>query len=73
MVIAGLDVVASAELTDIGTDHFYAAMLEVDPVEGLRLSEMGAISCRRATSPSCGERLIGRKPRFSRQGPLRPR
>ncbi len=59
---AGLGVVASAELTDIGTDHFYAAMLEVDPVEGLRLSEMGSHFLQRGDVPITWGEVVGQKP-----------
>ena len=59
---AGLDLVASAELTDIGTDHFYAAMLEVDPVEGLRLNEMGSHFLQQGDVPIMWGEVVGRKP-----------
>ena len=68
MVIAGLDVVASAELADIGTDHFYAAMLEVDPVEGLRLSELGRHFLQKGDVPIMWGEVIGRKPSFQSAG-----
>ena len=59
---AGLGVVASTELTDIGTDHFYAAMLEVDPVEGLRLSEMGSHFLQQGDVPIMWGEVVGQKP-----------
>ncbi len=62
MLAAGLDVLASAELADIGTDHFYAAMLEADPVEGLRLSEMGSHFLQKGDVPIMWGEVIGRKP-----------
>ncbi len=58
---AGLDLVASAELADIGTNHFYAAMLEVDSVEGLRLSEMGSHFLQKGDVPIIWGEVIGRK------------
>ncbi len=59
---AGLDVVASAELTEIGTDHFYAAMLEIDPADGMRLNEMGRHFLQWGDVPIMWGEVVGRKP-----------
>jgi cyclopropane fatty-acyl-phospholipid synthase-like methyltransferase len=59
---AGLDVVASAELTEIGTDHFYGAMLEIDSGEGMRLNEMGSHFLQQGDVPIIWGEVVGRKP-----------
>ncbi len=62
MTAAGLEVVVCAELTEIGTDHFYAAMLEVDPAVGMRLNEMGRHFLQWGDVPIIWGEVVGRKP-----------
>jgi cyclopropane fatty-acyl-phospholipid synthase-like methyltransferase len=62
MTAAGLDIAVSAELTEIGTDHFYAAMLEIDPAAGMRLNEMGRHFLQWGDVPIMWGEVVGRKP-----------